>query len=431
MGDNEDEERLLVIESERSKLNQRVEELKNLDTLSSSEAKEVFTVTGKLIILEKEADKIMAIRASAALNPVFASSTMVDANDSSVFSKAMEISSSAIAKAMIKIDPCVPTDGNKLISTTNFNRWKNAFAVTAETADLNDKGKLDLFNKSAGDKLLDILEVLPEYVKMQGEKTFDKVIKMLDRYFGSEARRSIARINFKSMKQARDESCLEFVDRMTKAAMGCDYPLDTFDENLMDAIVEGTTDRQLAKKAILTDESSGKRCSHDKIRQYATGIEQIKASEKKRGEKEKKEVFAVEVKNRSSYAPTTQRAYTGNWSNGRNDRDGGQRAYPRSHVSRPARPDIGKECELCGNRDHWSKDCFAKNKNCHECGEMGHLSRMCRSLKRKRENRDRNQWQRPGDGDEKPPVKLRVVNEEDASNTVMHANDDLDSPRED
>lgn len=427
----EREAKLELTRSECDRINKRIKELKEMSSLSTDESSECFALFEKLMTLGKEMDKLEAEKLMETTSHTngrpLANSTMLNEGESFVI--AMEQSSSAFTRAMIKVEPCLPSEGSKLITASNYVRWKKALINVIESAKLDDKAKLNLFNKSAGDGLLDVLEVLPAFVSKTEPPSFEAIIKILDSYYSSDTQRSIARLYFKTIKQGREESCIEFVDRMTKASQSCDYSKESFEENLMDAIAEGTSNKQLRIKAIMIDEITGKRCSHEKLRQYASGIELILASEKRRLN-QVDGVFAVEGANRSSYAPRAQRAYTTNWSNqpnrASNQRSSGRQSGGARFQGNQPRVDLGKECELCGYRDHVSKDCFARAKECYQCNQIGHLERMCKSLKRKKAVQESMR----GREHSQPAVKIRVIESDDIEHSQVNSDKDLDSPDE-
>lgn len=319
--------------------------------------------------------------------PVTANTTAANNSDdrsllvaSDTISSIMNHSAHVFARALLKIEPCLPASGSDTISSTIYNRWKNTLLATMESASMDNQEKINFFRKSAGNLLLDILDVQPAITNRNTEPTFEETIACLDSYFNSCSHKTLARLKFKTMTQEKDEDVTKFVDRMARAACDCGYPTESYNENLMDAIANGTNNDKLREKALQLDSGTDERLTHKQIRSYAESLKMSMALQSKK--KGQSEILQVG----SSFIPKTQRTFGGNWANrssNTTDRVFSGQRRPRSDFSN------NKACHYCASSsNHNGKSCFARDKECYHCGKKGHIAKACNSRKRQMETNE-------------------------------------------
>lgn len=289
-------------------------------------------------------------------------------HEPSVVQQAVD-SSNAYSRSLVALGPCTPSDDSGRISASDWNRWSRVF--TRNSKNLSADDKLGLFERSAGDKLLDTIELLPgasQIGKSDCMSEIDEIFTMVDKFFNSETSTFAAQLEFDVITQNDKEGNLAFLERVAKKAKNCGFSTGEIDKKVMDAMALRARDKEIKNEAKRLN-SDGRRYTFMQFRDIILNMERFQALE---GNKIKESpggqigVCAVTgSENRSEYFPAGAQRFNGRQgpSNSR------QLGFPR------------QKCAHCGG-NHSPEGCSAKNKECFKCGRIGHLRHMCKAEKK-------------------------------------------------
>lgn len=326
--------------------------------------------------------------------------------DDSAFQQAMNVTT-AFSRSLVKIDPCIPSDGSGRILSSDWRRWSEVFVACSSNMNANDK--LGLFKRCAGGILLDTLDLLPgatEMGKNDRVTEIEEVFNILDAYFNSEGTQRAAKLEFDSTTQSKEEGNIAFLERVSKKALSCGYSSIEIDEKIMDVMARHARDNEVKQEARRID-SEGRRYKFLRFRDFILNMERFRLMDNidNKAQKHRIEVNALSANSgngqvRSEYVPSSSKRFVGregpSTRNDRSDQSSSrQSGFPR------------KECGNCGGT-HGDGNCFAKDKRCHGCGRIGHLIRMCRSAQKSQQFKRKNQGNQNNAGNFKK-LKHEVV----------------------
>lgn len=321
------------------------------------------------------------------------------ANETQPFSdisRSLERSAHAWTMASVKIEPCVPGMGETEISSHTYTRWKNTIVATFETnPDLSEMDKWNIFMRSAGPTLVDVLDGLSlDQVDLSSEP-FTDALQKLDEHFNSEQSIFLAKMNFRVAKQKPKETNLSYLARMLKLAKCCAFSASEQEAELVMSIATNTSDSDIRKHALKRG------CTFQSLRDFVRSIDlarDIEArDEKKRKLPEICEVDAVSL--HSDNYGREQRTFVARRP---------QKSMQTQRFSMATR-DNTQECSRCGFKNHDSFNCPNKEKICNLCNRKGHFAVKCRTVKRKREHS-------PETG--KPQNKIRITKQKEEPPTM-------------
>lgn len=286
-------------------------------------------------------------------------------------SKSMKKSTQAMTLASIRIEPCIPAEGESSISHHAYSRWKDVIVATLEAIPgLTENEKFNVFNWTAGSKLIDLLESLSlERTEAAVVEPFSDALLKLDSHFNSDQNKFLAKTKFRTTRQGLKESSLDYLNRMLKLVKFCGFSPEEQETELMLNIAANTSDSDVRKQALK------KGCKFQDLRECILSLELNKDIEKRNASSAKvpdsNELNAVSFQ-------------------GLNSRQGYNTYGNRRSFRGPPQPqrfnrNNGSDCSRCGRFNHSSENCPSKDKACNACGKIGHFAAKCRtkSLKRR------------------------------------------------
>ncbi|MCG7869746.1 MAG: hypothetical protein JAY74_25675 [Candidatus Thiodiazotropha taylori] len=238
----------------------------------------------------------------------------------------------------------------------------------------------------AGEEVQDLFETLPNT-----GATYAEALGALNTYFEPKKNIAFERHLFRQAKQQDDETVDNFIVRLSKLALGCDFTDDAQKNDMIrDQVVDCCKSTDLRKKLLSESE-----LTLEKVRTVSRTFELSSSHAKKIAEDNQSQSLdtrsgeinrlnGVKRKqpgprkaNGHDVASGTQRQ-SGNPS-GRTNSSGrlntGQAKTPWKRYSRAT-----AECYRCGGKSHYGRECQrAKNVICRDCGRRGHFARMCKT----------------------------------------------------
>ena len=215
----------------------------------------------------------------------------------------------------------------------------DATEAEQHTQKLTKQRRRALLLHLAGTDVQDIFSTLPD----TGERhQYEQAITAFNKYFVPQVNSTHARHAFHELQPRDGELTQQFVTRLKKAAVDCEYGTEV-DNNIRDAILWKCPSNYI--KRHLLEEGSG--LTLTRTIEIATQCEKIDAQ-------------------LNSNTELVSRITT---------RDRG-RGRQNDNLSR------GRgACYRCGAKDHYSRDktCPAKGKTCDKCGKRDHFASVCRS----------------------------------------------------
>ena len=187
------------------------------------------------------------------------------------------------------------------------------------------------------------------------DATFDDIEKHLLNQFSTSKSTIGASVQFLSYKQQPGQSLEDYARKLDSLASHCDYLPECLDRLLRDTFVVG-----LASSAILS--SIIQVC--DKMN-FPETLERAKLLETFR-----KDANII-------HSSRTHAVHAVNDSMTDSSEELNKIAFKHKKV-----PNSDYMCYRCGTKgQHFSNDCYARNRTCHSCNLKGHLSRICQRSK--------------------------------------------------
>lgn len=304
----------------------------------------------------------------------------VEGNDDSVVNRTLQqmvshLEASSIAWSEHAIIPpsCTPITGEKEISRISYYKWKETFMASVEScAGMSDLRKYNLFKRSAGPQLNEVLEGL-SFQDSGENNSFESIIKKLDGHFNSPENNLLALMQFRVSRQLPDEPNLEYLRRMMRNVKFCGFPPESREKELVNTIAINSRDTKIIKEALSTD------CTYAKLVNVAKAIEltkMIQSANKHHDEKKQEKPVAILAVTDPNKSSTNLRQQEGRWMSSRNP----SRAQGRFNSSQRYSNGSPSECSRCGGRNHSQFNCQHRQTECNKCHIIGHLARKCRSI---------------------------------------------------
>lgn len=307
-----------------------------------------------------------------------------------LMSRNMEKSSMAWAISSVKIDKCLPEDGETSISRHTYARWKTMLLSTLQPLEsITEMEKFNIFNRGAGAPLLDTLDGL--YLAkgpIPSDTPFTDALERLDAYFNSEQGRLMAQMNFRVAKQLSSENSQTYLNRLVKLVKHCGFANDTQERELIMHVAANAQDRDVRRQAFKPG------CTYETLRQYVQSQELLKSVDR-RFERRPPAAQVQEV-----HAVAQNKAQV------KQERVGRPRDQQRGEERFTKRRDTEQhDCARCGSRNHGQQNCPNATKNCRKCGLVGHFAIKCYTSQAKR---NFQQTDKEGKSEE-PPLKQQKI----------------------
>ena len=246
-----------------------------------------------------------------------------------------------------------------------------------------DEQKRPLLLHVAGEEVQDLFETLQDT-----DTTYAEALGALHTYF--EPKKSIAfeRHLFRQAKQQDDKTVDNFIVRLSKLSLGCDFKDEAQKNDMIrDQMVDCRKSTELRKKLLSESE-----LTLDKIRTVSRTFELSRPHAKKMAEDNQTlDTKSGEI-NRLNGARRKQpgpRNSNGNDATSGNQRQMGHHSDRSNHsgYSKASQGKAGKrhtrataECYRCGGKGHYGRECQrAKNVICRDSGRRGHFARICKT----------------------------------------------------
>ena len=235
-----------------------------------------------------------------------------------------------------------------------FDYYVNASGVT------KDDQKKAMLLHLAGEEVQDIFETLGNINDMN----FGQVKGKLSDYFKPQKNIHYERHAFRSCKQEKDEKMDNYIIRLKKMAISCDYPEDSINDMIRDQIVDSCQSTQLRKKFLKEKELTLTKIQDISRASDLAEMHSSKMDQTKGATQENDYAYGTEKRKppRKQYQPRQQQ----------------QRTTPR-------KPKL--ICFRCGYEGHSGYKCLrSRNVVCSVCHKKNHFSHMCRSKSKQKVN---------------------------------------------
>lgn len=249
--------------------------------------------------------------------------------------------------------PSFDPNQSSSILAAEWPEWKNGMERYLRVKKIeNDDEKIDMMLHCAGTKVQSIFDTLPDIIEGCGILTaYQKAIRKLDSYFLRKINFNIERKKFRSMGQQPDESVSNFILRLRKQAIRCNFETMDMETNIIEQIAAKATSDRLRCKII------ERNCTTiDEVIDLSELFEMTSQITKEAGD--------------INFIKTKRGAETKIKTNETTKRS----RFDKDSVS-------VRKCFRCGCKDHisWDQNCPARKAKCSKCNRFGHFASECRS----------------------------------------------------
>lgn len=234
-----------------------------------------------------------------------------------------------------------------------FEYYLSASGIT------KDERKKAMLLHLAGEEVQDVYETLPD-----GGQTYAQTTEHLTNYFNPQKNIAYERHAFRSCKQEKDENMDNYIIRLKKMAISCEYEQDPADDMIRDQIVDSCHSNELRKKFL-----KEKNLTLAKIQDIARASDLAdlhcnKMEETKKSSPKEKEDYAYKVQT---------------------NRPKRKQFQPRQQPRSARKPK--QVCFRCGFEGHSGYECLrSRTVICTVCHRKGHFGHMCRSKVKQKVN---------------------------------------------
>ena len=248
---------------------------------------------------------------------------------------------------------------------SNFNTYEVRLRAYYKVNDIPEDNKVNVLITLLPNQVVEKLISLCEPAKIQ-EKSWEQCLEILREFYTPKRNVIIERFEFKQSKQETNETIREFIVKLKRLAMTCEFEA-LLDENLRDQFIIGLKDSSV-QKMLLMESSKKEKLTFVLASSLAVATELSEAGVS--GMRSQSARFVVAqvdgIFNNNNRSPSVP--YSGNFSYPRTNKQGWKSGGPTM-----------KNCIRCGTLGHDQAKCSANNFNCRKCGKKGHYEKVCRS----------------------------------------------------
>ena len=222
-----------------------------------------------------------------------------------------------------------------------------------------DEQKRAMLLHISGYEVQDIFETLPD----PGTK-YDQAINALNNYFEPKKHIQFERHMFRKSKQETSETIDDFIVRISKLAIACDFRPDQKEDMIRDQIVDGCKSTELRRKLLAAQDLTLEKVQR-LGRTYELAVthsEKMENGDHSEQRTQDPEINKLRQKPKQFKPRGAPKSFQAGNQNGKK--------FSRSTA----------HCYRCGRTGHYGKDCrISRDIKCHKCGNTGHFAKMCKS----------------------------------------------------
>ena len=245
--------------------------------------------------------------------------------------------------------------GNDLTNVSQrWEEWLKRFKYYIDAAAVtNAKQKRALLLHMAGPEVQDVFDTLEN----TGDN-FDQAVAKINEYFKPYKNTGFGRHAFKQAEQQESETVANFVTRLQKLSVDCDFG-EAKNEHIRDQVIEKCRSSALRRRLLRE-----KDLTLEKTLELGRTLEMSEQqAEKIEEQSEDKTVSKIHT---SSHQKKLSQ----------------QRQVPRmpKYQNKTRQIRNNEICYRCGQKGHYSKQCLVtRGKTCKKCGKSGHFAKMCKT----------------------------------------------------